>query len=451
VSPSTTRPRRVLAGGLAAALIASGAALITTTPAVAATEHVLAAGIAPDDTSYLGWHLETGDAAQLADVWNGLRTDPAGDVYALKGLVATGAPGLAVADGAALGALITGATIVGTGDILLEVPYSITDSAAPGTILAWGTLRTAAPVASGAAPTLGTSFVSSRAVGLAGTAIAANTAAPLSDFLAAFDSYGEDVRYSGYGFYTVGQFPPAVVSSIAFAGDTATFGRTVSSIPVGSTVNVAASQIRPDESSYTGWHEGYANATPAYEVTTTGLSFGNGANSQIIDGLATPIATTDPFPLFTSLAVTVVSGEAFLQVPVFFGPGATFATLRPAAGATAGATGVALSDQWVSSRAIPATSVTPAIAANSPVALGELLEALVAQGGNVQILAFGVLAQSSAPAVVADVSFNGVRYSFVPQLAATGVDQAVTFTGAAAGLALLLSGGFLVVLRRPRA
>ncbi|MGN6271645.1 MAG: hypothetical protein ACTHMQ_00995 [Protaetiibacter sp.] len=443
-SRTTTHPRRAVAGGLAAIVMAAGAALVAATPAAAATEHVAAASIAPDDTSYLGWHLETGDATQLSDVWNGLRTDPAGDIYALKGLVNTGAPGLPVADGAALGTLITASVIVGTGDLLLEVPYSVTDPVTPTTINVWGTLRTADPVVSGVAPTLTTPFVSSRALG----AIAANTTAPLQDFLDELDATAGDLRYSGYGFYALPQFPPAVVSSIAFGDDTTTFGRTVTTAPVTSTVNVRESEIRPDESTYTGWHEGYVNATPAYDVTTSGLSFGNGANSQIINGLATPIVTTAPFGAFTSLSVTVASGEAFLQVPVFFGPGDTFATLRPATGATAGTSGVALSDAWTSSRAIPATAVTPAIAANTPVPLGDLLEALVAQGGSVQLLAFGVLAQASAPAVVSQVAFNGVSYSFVPQLAATGVDTASTFGTASAALLLLLGGGLLVALRR---
>jgi LPXTG-motif cell wall-anchored protein len=444
VSLTTTRPRRVLAGGLTAMLMATGAAFVTMTPAAAATEHVPAASIAPDDTSYLGWHLETGNAAQLADVWNGLRTDPAADIYALKGLVNTGAPGLPVADGAALGSLITAAVIVATGDVLLEVPYSVTDPVTPTTINAWGTLRTAAPVVSGTAPTLTTPFISSRTLGT----IPANTTAPLQDFLDQLDAVSGDVRYSGYGFYATAQFPPAVVSSIAFGGDTTTFGRVIASTPVTSTVNVVESEIRPDESTYTGWHEGYANPTPAYDVTTAGLSLGNGANSQIINGLATPIVTTAPFAAFTSLSVTVVSGEAFLQVPVFFGPGNTFATLRPATGATAGTSGVALTDLWVSSRAIPATATTPAIAANDPVVLGDLLEALVAQGGSVQLLAFGVLAQASAPAVVSQVSFNGVSYSFVPQLAATGVDPASTLAAAGGALILLLAGGVLIALRR---
>src|SRR5690606_26670248 len=118
-------------------------------------------------------------------------------------------------------------------------------------------------------------------------------------------------------------------------------------------------------------------------------------NSQIINGLATPLATTDPFSLLTSTSVTVASGEAFLQVPMFFGPGTDFTTPRPAVGAGPGTAGVALGDQWTSSRAIPATATTPAYAANASAPLGDLLEALLAQGGTLRVLAFGVLAQST--------------------------------------------------------
>jgi LPXTG-motif cell wall-anchored protein len=102
----------------------------------------------------------------------------------------------------------------------------------------------------------------------------------------------------------------------------------------------------------------------------------------------------------------------------------------------------------MSSRLIPATGTTAAIAANTSVALGDLLEALLAQGGSVQLLAFGVLAQASAPAVVSQVSFNGVSYSFVPQLAATGVDPASTLAAAGGALILLLAGAVLIALRR---
>ena len=107
---------------------------------------------------------------------------------------------------------------------------------------------------------------------------------------------------------------------------------------------------------------------------------------------------------------------------------------------------MALSDLWTSSRVIPATGSTAEIAANAPAPLGDVLEALLAQGGSLEVLAFGVLAQSSAPAVVASIDWNGVTYSFVPLLAASGADD-VALPGAAAAAALL-AGALLLLVRR---
>jgi hypothetical protein len=428
-----------VSAALAAALMVSGSVLLTAVPAGAATTHVPASSIAPDDTSYAGWHAEAGT---FADVWNGLQIGAGADSYILNGLVATGAPGLATT-GTALGALITGASITGVGSVQMEVPVSVGAVNPPATD-SWATLYSRDSVI-GASPQLTDLWISSRAITLGGAAIPADTAMPLGDILAQLDVAG-DVKYSGFGFYAADQSPAAAVSSMTFGADTYTFGRIVSPVAPSSKVTVTASDIRPDESTYTGWHEGYANATPAFSVQDDGLHLGVGANSQIINGLATPLATTDPFSLLTSASVTVVSGEAFLQVPVFFGAGSDFATLRPATGAGPGTTGVALTDQWTSSRAIPATATTPAIAANSPVALGDLLEALLAQGGSLRVLAFGVLAQSTAPTVVSALVWNGVTYSFVPELAATGVTDLV-LPASIAG-AVLLVGAVLLILRR---
>jgi LPXTG-motif cell wall-anchored protein len=437
---TTTRTRRTVAGGLAALMLASGSALLAAVPAHAATTHVPASSIAPDDTNYLGWHAEQGS---FAEQWNGLRIGAGSNSYVLNGLVNTLQPGIPT-DGTALGALIGTSSIVGTGAIVLEVPYSVTDVGTPTTILTWGTLRSSSPLASGVSPTLSTTFMSSRALGT----IPAGTVRPLSEFLTELDAAGGDVRYSGFGFWASTQSPAAVVSSMNWDGDTYTFGRTYSTIPVTSTVNVLASEIRPDATTYTGWHEGYS--TPGYSVADDGLHLGESVDSQVINGLATPISTTDPFGLFASTAVTVVSGEAFYQVPLTFGSASTFTTLRSDPGQTAGATSFSLSDGWASSRAIPATSTTPLIAATQRVPLGDLLEALIANGGVIEVLAFGVLADSgSSPAVVADVTFNGVRYNFVPEsaLAATGVNDA-TVPVALGGLALLLAGGVVLALRR---
>jgi hypothetical protein len=417
----------------------SGSVLLTAVPAGAATTHVPATSIAPDATSYQGWHAEAGT---FADAWNGLRVGAGADSYVLNGLVATGAPGLATS-GTALGALITGSSITGTGSVQMEVPVSV-GAANPPSTTAWATLYSRNSVL-GAAPQLTDLWISSRSITFNGANIPANTSMALGDILTQLDVAG-DVKYSGFGFYAAAQTPAAAVSSMSFGGDTFTFGRIVSPVASSSNVTVASADIRTDESTYPGWHEGYANATPAFSVQSDGLHLGVGANSQIINGLATPLATTDPFSLLTSASVTVASGEAFLQVPVFFGAGTDFATLRPATGAGPGTTGVALTDQWMSSRLIPATGTTAAIAANTSVALGDLLEALLAQGGSLRVLAFGVLAEASAPAVVTAIVWNGVTYSFVPTLAATGVAD-LALPASAAGAALLL-GGVLLFMRR---
>lgn len=433
---TTTRP---VFAAVAAASIAAASVLVVASPAAAATAHVPASSIAPDDSSYLGWHAQLGD---FADVWNGLRVGAGADSYILNGLVATGAPGVATT-GTALGDLITGSLITGSGDVRTEIPVSVGAVNPPATD-SWATLYSSSST-TGVAPQLTDLWQSSRAITLNGAAIAANTPTPLGDLLAELDVAG-DVKYSGYGFYALDQSPAAVVSSIRFGADTATFGRTVTPVAATSRVQVGGAEIRPDESTYTGWHEGYENATPAYSVGANGLSFGNGANSQIINGLATPLVTADPFSLFSSASVTVASGEAFLQVPVFFGPANTFATLRPAVGAAAGTTGVALTDGWTSSRVIPATAATAEIPANATVPLGDLLEALLAQGGSLQVLAFGVLAQASAPTVVTAIVWNGVTYSFVPLLAASGADDVVLPTAGAA--VALMAGALLLLVRR---
>jgi Bacterial Ig-like domain (group 3)/Domain of unknown function (DUF4214) len=180
-----------------------------------------------------------------------------------------------------------------------------------------------------------------------------------------------------------------------------------------STVQVMGSQIRLNEDTYPGWHEGYANNSPAFSVKPDGLHIGDGANSQIINGLTTPTMNADLSSLISSSRLNVVSGAVSLQVPLFYGPTGLFTTIRPAALAMPGTTGFALSDNWVSSNAISATASTPAIDAVTPVALGELIDALVAHA-SVQLLGFGVLAMSSEPSVVASIDWNGVNYNFVP-------------------------------------
>jgi hypothetical protein len=325
------------------------------------------------------------------------------------------------------------------GETFLQVPVTWNGG--------WSTLRpaVAATEATGTHE-LADLWVSSKGLG----AIPANTPVPLSDLLAGLDSAGT-VAYSGFGVLSPST---ATVRSLTWDGTTYDFSRAITTIPVVSTVYVTAGEIRPDESTYPGWHEGYANETPAFSVTEAGLSLGVGADSQIINGFETPLADADLASLITSAGVGTTSGAVHFQVPIFFGPDSAFATLRPAAPDAA----FAIGDEWVSSRNIPATATTPAIPKNTPVVLGDLIDAIEANG-EVQVLAFGV--QAGDPAIVTTITFDGVEYSFLPApaapsgttsgtgtaaLAATGFDGA--WIAPIGALALALGAGFVIAARR---
>jgi len=203
-------------GGFAAAAGLAVASLLVAGPAMAA--HVPAADIDPDETTYLGWHFDQGTGT---DVTGGLELGAGANSYLLNGLVSAGEPGLPVDDATALGALISTASIEGTGNFALEIPYSVTDDENPTTILTWGTLY--GTISEGTAITTASLFRSSKNLG----AITAGTELPLSSFLDELDAFADGVdqiRYSGYGVYASTQDPAAVLASITFAGETTTFG-----------------------------------------------------------------------------------------------------------------------------------------------------------------------------------------------------------------------------------
>ena len=405
-------PSRRRNGAVGAMAVAVVAALASTFAlggsAVAAPAPVSAADIAAN-TDYLGWHFEKGTGANTL---NGLAIGAGADSYALNGLVSTGAPGL-VTSAPGLESLITGTSVVATGDVVLQFPYSVTADGAPGTIVHWGTLRTAGAVASGTAPSATTQFVSSKDL----PGIPNNTAAPLSAFLEELVALDltNDIRYSGYGFWASPQSPAAEVASITFNGATTAFGiPALTNVAPTATVTVPAADIRPNEDTYPGWHEGQAGATP-FSVDAAGLHLGGATASQIINGLATPkaVGSLDALvALVGTYGFDVASGAVHAQLPFFYGAADSFTTLRTAAPVAAGEYAPTLTEEWMSSRDIPATATTPAIARNTAVPLATLLDALAAQG-NIRALAFGVYAgPAEASALVSSVSFDGTKYVF---------------------------------------
>jgi hypothetical protein len=184
-------------------------------------------------------------------------------------------------------------------------------------------------------------------------------------------------------------------------------------------VTVRNSDIRPNETTYAGWHQGYANNPTGAKVTTKGLEL-SGGPSQVINGYTDNTSTigsnknVDLSATITGAKFTAIEGVANLQVPLFgenvvpSASGSKFATLRSAVDQ---GSRIKLSDEWESSRAIGS------IPANTPTPLKQIIAAL----GSYKVIGFGVQADKNA--VVTDLTWDGTTYVFkepspvVPRLA----------------------------------
>lgn len=222
-------------------------------------------------------------------------------------------------------------------------------------------------------------------------------------------------------------FPNAVVKKFGFAlgggvyGDfvvhSFTFGCTEYTFVAdpaydapSSTEYVNDTQIRPDEATYPGWHEGYTNASRAYTTKADGLHLGVGFNSQIMTGFDSPMVTTDLESLVTSAGFSVLSGTSSFQIPLIYGDSDTFTTLRSLSLPSGADQRFGVTDTWVSSRALVDNSAGTIGTTNATMPMADLVAFIQAQG-NVRVLGVGV--QADSPAVVQDVLFNGVKTHFV--------------------------------------
>ena len=182
--------------------------------------------------------------------------------------------------------------------------------------------------------------------------------------------------------------------------------------PTATDVTVYQRDVKSSETTatYTSWHEGKNNATPAYSVKTDGLHLGDGAASTIIKGTDVPNATISKADLRAAIiggaSVTVLSGKTTFQVPVHFGSAITdhFTTLRSTS-LTPGTHTFSLSDIWATTRAFGP------YAAQEEAPLGELLDAVYGYG-TVWLAGVGVQADAVAPAVVSDLTFRGTHFTF---------------------------------------
>lgn len=205
-----------------------------------------------------------------------------------------------------------------------------------------------------------------------------------------------------------------VIQSIVVGCQTISF---TSATPpaAGTQVTVNDHEIRPNEATYAGWHEGHANTKRAYSVEPDGLHYADGQVSQILYGLPTPLVTTELEALITSTRADVTSGSVSIQYPVTYGPANKFTTLRSLSLSTTGERGVSVTDTWVTTRPIyAADGVTVLLPAQSERPLADLV-ALINSIGNVTVQGYAVQADTSA--VVKSLTANGTKYTFSPYVA----------------------------------
>lgn len=201
--------------------------------------------------------------------------------------------------------------------------------------------------------------------------------------------------------------------------------------------------IRANEDTYPGWHQGYANAADRALVSDGTLELTK--QSQVLYGY-----TADEYVSGESLASVVTSGSwttswgvAYFQLPFLYNGGKaggaqSFTTLRPASPVT-GTNHISLDDPWTTSSALTDAEGAPLYEKDATASLGEFLAAL----DTPQLIGFGVLtdgefvsSQPDTAAYVDSVAFNGTTYTFAPTGAATVSGDAVvgsTLTAAASG------------------
>jgi len=182
-------------------------------------------------------------------------------------------------------------------------------------------------------------------------------------------------------------------------------------------VTVKNSDVLPNATIYTAWHQGYANNPTGAKVTTKGLEL-SGGPSQVLKGYADNDATIgsnknfDLAAKITGSKFTASAGVANLQVELRSAAigGNNFATIRSL---TDEGSRIKTSDLWESSKAFGT------IAANTPTPLSQIITAL---GPNYKVIGFGVQADNNA--TVTDITWDGTTYKFQEPIikASSGVD-----------------------------
>ncbi|WP_375000802.1 Ig-like domain-containing protein [Aeromicrobium sp. CTD01-1L150] len=409
----TSAPRRLRSGAVALVAVALGSATLVSAPAQAdpTTVPVTMADIAPDESTYEGWHQgQAGGEQNYAVTSDGLTLH--GKAQVINGYA--NSTQTLDAKNALLDDVLQDASFeVTDGQIFFQVPVFFRSEGSAE--VKFTTLRPAVAADEGTHEIdLTDTWVSSRGVS---TGIVANQGYELNDILNEFDDY----KTLAFGVF-VDTGATGSVESITWDDTTYEF-----QADAPEQVTVAERDIAgvENDETYSQWHQGVADAAYRHQVGDDGLELIG--KSQIIKGYdETPenVEAKNVDLLFAArdAAYTVGSGQVWFQIPVFYdnGSGVEFTTLRPATGATEGEHAIGSGDDWVTSRAISGTS----FGANGSGTFRELVQAL----GSYRTLGFGFHHEAAdATGVISSVTWDGTTYTFeadAPQTESVSVQNA---------------------------
>ena len=245
-----------------------------------------------------------------------------------------------------------------------------------------------------------------------------------TDLKAFLDGCGDSLYTISTGVLVYRPANDVLVSSFT-AGDTTTKfyeQPAEASVGTGSTNYVDAKDIRPNEDTYAGWHNGDKSGAEAYETVagekgaTLGLKVTG--KTQILNGFAEADFQVNAAKFAAEMQIDVVDGEVWAQVPVFAYPeGAqkeVFTTLRalvPESGNLSEAT------EWVSSKQVGS------LAANTATDFETVLAAI----GDHDVIGYGFFVDTDKVATVKSITFNGATTDFAkeatPEEPGDGDDQ----------------------------
>ncbi|MHA3683271.1 S-layer homology domain-containing protein [Leucobacter sp. HY1908] len=401
---SVKKPLAVVA---TAAMVVSGAAFGASAaqaePVAPTTVYVPAADIAgpveaDESAVYNQWHFGPKDSepqrVKTADqARNGLVVKAGTEAQIIKGngndlAVPTEAENVA----ALLGSL--GVVASDNAAITYQVGVRVKDDVEEKGWKGWSTLR-----ADASNPAL---WTSSKPI----CDVAAGTPTDLQAFI---DGCGEDLYTISTGVLVYRPAADVLVSSFTDGATTTKFYAEPAAAAAGaeSSAYVEAKDIRANEETYPGWHNGDKSGAEAYETVagekdaTIGLKVTG--KTQILNGFADEDFQANAAEFAAAMQIDVVEGEVWAQVPVFAYPeGAqkeVFTTLRalvPESGKLSEAT------EWVSSKQVGS------LAANTPAPFADVLAAL----GDHDVIGYGFFVDTGKVATVKSISFNGATTTF---------------------------------------